>query len=149
MRQLLGWHRLPPTVIVPSASGVVTGAESERALCPAIGADPHTPKVVRRALGAVGVGTATDASKTMPEFGAAERSEGRQRSDGRARPRRAGHRGELIARAHITRNRTFISLPYHGSPRISPHSLAQLFRFGLLRGYAKPCGGSSAGAYCS
>src|SRR6476659_11279872 len=45
-----------------------------------------------------------------------------------------------MASARIPLTSSAVSLSYHGWSRISPHRLARLFRFGLLRGYAKPRG---------
>ncbi len=46
----------------------------------------------------------------------------------------------MSKRRRIRLTSSAVSLSYHGLPRISPHSLAQRFRFGSLRGHAKPCG---------
>lgn len=47
-----------------------------------------------------------------------------------------GKRGPGISLTHPS----LVSLSYHGSSRIPPHSLARPDRFGVARGYAKPCG---------
>jgi hypothetical protein len=52
----------------------------------------------------------------------------------------ADARRQAVARIPLPPNG--VSLSYHESSRISPNRLAQLSRFGLLRGYAKPCEGA-------